>query len=298
MRETSAKTKVGGKLETMCTESTFFDKDYFQDLVSALIGMGGALLIFYLTLKNDKKKEDKKNKETNKNRIRHFSNLSNSSTNHIETIIYNLNEMIAKYDVDELTFQLLPFSPNKSLDRIEKLLKNENYFLAYVDEFGDKKVKTFNNISFKIDFFIMQVEQIWEMIKASQKFDYERKIKFKNQVNELMNSTAWLTKQSDILSVEDIDEIGKMITDFYDDFTNGNDLEYYYKFIRKVLEDVLINYTDNKTVLEILPQFRTASNLFIEIKAQNTNHKGDLKEIVQILSTTLVKYKEETKDLH
>jgi hypothetical protein len=136
------------------------------------------------------------------------------------------------------------------------------------------------------------------MIKASQKFDYERKIKFKNQVNELMNSTAWLTKQSDILSVEDIDEIGKMITDFYDDFTNGNDLEYYYKFIRKVLEDVLINYTDNKTVLEILPQFRTASNLFIEIKAQNTNHKGDLKEIVQILSTTLVKYKEETKDLH
>lgn len=281
----------------MCAEPSFFDKDFFQDLVSALIGMGSALLIFYLTLKSDKTKEEKKNKEANKNRIRHFSNLANSSTSHIETIISNLNEMITKYDTDELTFQLLPFSPNKSLDRIEKLLKNENYFLAYVEEFGDKKVKTFNNISFEIDFFIMQVEQIWEMIKTSQNFDYERKMNFKNQVTELMNLTAWLTKQPNILSAEDIEKIGRMIKDFYDNFTYGTDMEYFYKFIRKVLEEVLINYTENQTILEILPKFRGISTLFVEIKAQNSNHKDDLKGIVKQLSNTLQKFKEDTKEL-
>ena len=216
----------------MGIESSFFDKVFFQGLVSALFGMGSALLIFYLTLKSDKDKEAKKNREANKNRIRHFSNLANSSIDHIETIISNLNEIIEKYETDELTFQLLPFSPNKSLERIEKLLKNENYFLAYVEEFGDEKVKTFNNISFEIDFFIMQVEQIWEMIKASQKFDHERKMNFNKQVTELMNSTASITKQSNILSVEDNEKIGTMIKDFYDNFTNGTDLEYFYKFIR------------------------------------------------------------------
>jgi len=282
----------------MCTiETTFFDKDFFQNLVSALIGMGSALLIFYLTLKSDKKKEAKRNKEVNQNRIRHFSNLANSSKSHIETIISNIKEMITNYETDQLTFQLLRFSPNKSLERIEKLLKNENYFLAYVEEFGDSKIKTFNNISFEIDFFIMQISQIWEMIKASQQFDYERKTLFKNQVTELMNVTAWITKQPELLSAEDNEKIGLMIKEFYDNFTHGTDLEYFYKFIRKALEEVLIKYTGNQTILELLPKFRAASALFAEIKDQNSNHKEDLQEIVDQLSSTLTLFNTDTSNL-
>jgi hypothetical protein len=34
---------------------SFFDKDFFKDLISALIGTGTALLIFYMTLRSDKK---------------------------------------------------------------------------------------------------------------------------------------------------------------------------------------------------------------------------------------------------
>jgi hypothetical protein len=259
--------------------------------------MGSALLIFYLTLKSYKRKEAKKNKETNQNRVRHFSNLADSSKSQIETIISNLNEMIANYETNQLDFQLLRFSPNKSLDRIEKLLKNENYFLAYVEEFGEAKIKAFNNISFEIDFFIMQIEQIWEMIKTSQQFDHERKILFKNQVTELMNLTAWLTKQPNLLSQEDNDKIGIMIKEFYDNFTHGTDLEYFYKFIRKSLEEVLIRCTENQTILEILPKFRDTSALFLEIKAQNSNHKEDLKQISEQLSSTLKLFGTDTSNL-
>lgn len=278
-------------------DTSFFDKDFFQDLVSALIGMGSALLIFYLTLKADKKKEILHNEEANKNRLRHFSNLADSSKNHIETIISNLNEMIENYSNNQLDFQLLKFSPNKSLDRIEKLLKNENYFLAYAEKFGESKIKTFNNISFEIDFFIMQITQIWEMVKASQQFDYERKSLFKNQVTELMNLTASLIKKPDILSQEDNEKIGNMIKEFYDNFTHGTDLEYFYKFIRKSLEEVLIKYTEHSIILELLPKFRDTSALFIEIKAQNSNHSEDLKEISEQLSNTLEKFKNDTINL-
>lgn len=279
------------------TTKTFFDQGFFKDVISALIGTGSALLIFYLTLRADKKKEKKKNKEDDQNRLRHFSNLIGSSVGHIESVTANLDEMINAYETNQIDFQLLRFSPNKSLIRLEKLIKNENYFLAYANEFGENKIKTFNNISTKVDYFNMQIDQIWEMVKSSQKFDNERKVRFKEQVNELMNLTAWFTKQPNILSPEDIEMLNIFIKEFYDNLTNEADLEYFYKYIRRILEKVLIRYVNNQTVLEILPKFRETSALFKEIQLQNIHHKEDLQQISKALKESLESYKRDTKEL-
>lgn len=288
------------KKNKMCeTEivKSFFDQDFLKNIISALIGTGTALLVFYLTLKSNRKKEDAKSQEENENRIRHFSNLIKSSIEHIETITSNLDKMVTKYEVDLINFQLLIFSPNKSFNRLEKLLKNENYFLSYINSFGEGKIKNFNYISSEVDFFSMQITQLWKMVEKSQNFDFERKKKFKEQVNDLMNLTAWLTKQEGLLKKNDIDKLNLYIKEFYDKPTDEMNLSYFHQFIRRVLEKVLINYSDNQTILSHLPKFRDTSILFKEIQAQNKCHKEDLKKISESLSSGLEKYKEDSSDL-
>lgn len=279
------------------TTKDFLDQDFLKDIVSALIGTGTALLIFYLTIQSDKKKEKKKSKEEDSNRVRHFSNLVKSSIVHVETITSNLDEMVSKYEKNNLDFQLLRFSPNKSFNRLEKLLKNENYFLSYINTFGESKIKTFNNISSEVDYFNMQIDQLWTMIEKSQNFDFERKKRFKLQVNDLINLTAWFTKQPNLLKNEDIEKLNSYIKDFYDNLKDETDLNYFYEFIRKVLEDVFIKYTNNQLVLEHLPKFRDTSVLFREIKMQNDNHKEDLRQISETLKDSLQSYKSDASEL-
>ena len=279
------------------TVKPFFDQGFLKDIVSALIGTGTALLVFYLSIKSERKKERKKGQEENENRIRHFSNLTKSSINHVKNIISNLEKMISEYEKNTIDFQLLMFSPNKSFNRLEKLLKNENYFLSYIDKFGETKIKTFNNLSTEVDYFNMQIDQIWEMVEKSQKFDYKRKKEFKEQVNKLMNLTAWLTKQPELLEERDIIKLNTYILDFHDNMTNEADLNYFYGYIRKILEDVLIKYASNQIILGKLPKFKDASLLFREIQLQNNNHKEDLKQISETLKNTLERYKEDASDL-
>ncbi|WP_055443594.1 hypothetical protein [Lacinutrix himadriensis] len=279
------------------TVSNFFDQEFLKDIISALIGTGTALLIFYLTILSDRKKEKKKSQEENDNRVRNFSNLVKSSNGHVETISANLDEMVSEYEKNNLDFQLLKFSPNKSFNRLEKLLKNENYFLSYINKFGESKIDTFNNISSKVDYFNMQIDQLWSMVEKSQNFDFERKKRFKLQVSELMNLTAWITKQPELLTADDIDKLNSYIKEFYENITDETDLNYFYEYLRKVLENVLIKYTDNQIILGHLPKFRDTSVLFREIKLQNDNHKDDLKQISETLKSTLEKYKTDASEL-
>lgn len=275
----------------------FLDQDFLKDIISALIGTGTALLLFYLTINSDKKKEKKKSQEEDSNRVRHFSNLVKSSIVHVETITSNLDEMVSEYEKNNLDFQLLRFSPNKSFNRLEKLLKNENYFLSYINTFGESKIKTFNNISSEVDYFNMQIDQLWTMVEKSQHFDYERKNRFKFQVNDLMNLTAWFTKQPNLLEEEDVEKLNSYIKDFYENIQDETDLDYFHEFIRKVLENVFIKYTNSQLVLEHLPKFRDTSVLFREIKMQNDNHKKDLKKISKTLKETLQTYKSDASEL-
>src|SRR5690554_4546186 len=116
----------------MCQILDFFtEKSFLQNVFSALIGTGTALFVFYLTIVHERKKAKKILKNETNNRIRNFKNLIDSSINNVETTISNLAEMIKSYNIDLYTFQLLKFSPNKSFERLDELLKNDAYFQSY-----------------------------------------------------------------------------------------------------------------------------------------------------------------------
>lgn len=283
----------------MCQILNFFtDKSFLQDIFSALIGSGTALFVFYLTIIHERKKQKKSlNKET-ENRIRNFINLIHSSINHADTTISNLGEMVAIYKENLLDFQLLRFSPNKSFERLDELLKNDSYFQSYSKKYGKQNVDTYNRISLIIDFFNMQLTQLWDIIEKAQGFDHERKTKFKDTSNQILNEVAKLTVTEDSgITKIDIDALGTLLVDFHEGLPTNNNLKYLYSFNRNVLENVLKRYIGNLKAMELIELIRDSSVLFDEIHKQNEAHKETLEAIKNEMSNSLERYKTETQNL-
>ncbi len=283
----------------MCQIISFFtDKSFLQDVFSALIGTGTALFIFYLTIIHDRKKEKKKLKKETDNRVRNFINLIHSSINHAETTITNLEEIVMTYNQNLLDFQLLRFSPNKSFERLDELLKNESYFQSYSKKYGKQNVDTYNRISLIIDFFNMQLIQLWDVIQKAQEYDYQRKIEFKDISNQILNGVAKLTITEDSgISQPDIDTLGTYLVDFHEGLPSNINLNYLYAFNRKVLENVLKRYIGNINAMELIELIRDSSLLFDEIHKQNNAHKETLEGIKNEMISSLERYKTETENL-
>ncbi len=276
----------------------FLDKDFLQDIFSALIGTGTALFIFYITIEADRNKEKRNLKRQTNNRIRNFKNLITSSIIHAETTISNLNEMINNYENDLLKFQLLKFSPNKSFERLDELLKNEDYFQAYSKKYGKENVNTYNSLSLIIDFFHMQINQLWEIIEKSQEFDHNRKVKFNEQSNSIITSIARLPiTQNTGISSEDLITLNTYVVDFHEQLPENPTLNYSYEFNLRVLENILIHYIGNPIAMEIIELIRDSSVLFDQIHLQNSAHKDDLIGIKNEMIESLNLYKEKTQNL-
>jgi hypothetical protein len=276
---------------------TFFDNDFFKDLISALIGTGTALLIFYMTLKSDKKKSKKDEENQNQRRLDYLSNVVTATKNQAESFIMNLKESIADFDADNIDFHLLTKNPNSSLDRLNELLNNENYFLAYFKKYGKKNAKKYNNISLQVDFFVEQEKQIWEMTKIAQNFDYNRKKSFTQTTNDLMNRTAGLLK-IDLLAQQYKERINQIFQDYYQNVGDMTDLSFHYeRFIRPTMSNVLIHNVDKPEIIELISEFKNVSNLFNEIKKQNDNHNKSQKAILKSYEESLGFFKRYASEL-
>lgn len=276
---------------------SFFDSDFFKDLISALIGTGTALLIFYMTLKADRRKEEKDEDEQNKRRLGYLSNVATATKNQAESFITNLKKSISDFESDDLNFHLLTKNPNSSLARLSEILNNENYFLAYFKKYGKQNLKKYNSISLQVDFFVEQEKQIWEMTQIAQTFDYNRKQSFVRAVNDLMNRTAGLF-QINLLEQKYLIEINRIFKDFYDNVGDMSDLEFHYsRFIRPMMENILIKNVDKPIIIELVSEFKNVSNLFNEIKLQNQNHNKSQKEILKRYEESLLFFQRDAEEL-
>ena len=211
-----------------------------------------------------------------------------------------MEEIIGIYNENLLDFQLLRFSPNKSFERLDELLKNESYFQSYSKKYGKQNVDKYNRISLIIDFFNMQLVQLWEVIKKAQEFDYQRKTKFKDMSNQILNGVARLTiTEGTGVVPQDIDGLGTLLVDFHEGLKlpANNNLNYLYAFNRKVLENFLKRYIGNPNLTELIELIRDSSLLFEEIHKQNEAHKTTLDSIKNEMYSSLVTYKRETENL-
>lgn len=276
---------------------SFFDNDFFKDLISALIGTGTALLIFYLSIKNDKSKEAENEENQNNQRLNYLVNLAKSSSTQIKTFNGNLLENIQKFKSNNLEFHLIVQNPNKSLERLAEIINNENYFLAYIKKFGLEKTNSYNKISIEVDFFIAVQNQIFEMSKIAQTYDYKRKSDYSLAINKLMNKTASLTT-SDYLSEEYVLIIKSILNNLYTNMQDLTNLEYYYiNFLQPVLKEVLVKNMGTTEIMQLVSEFKTTSDLFNEIKIQNDHHRSKIEEIQKTYEESFESFKIDANDV-
>ncbi|MCS3870119.1 hypothetical protein J3D55_003035 [Chryseobacterium ginsenosidimutans] len=274
-----------------------FNKEFLKSILGPLIATGTALLIFYLSIKKDKRKERKEKKREAHNRIRNFLNLLNSSKSHAENTISNLNQMINSYETSLINFQLLRFSPNKSFERLDGNLKNENYFQSFIKKFGKNKVDNFNRLSLIIDYFNLQLDHLWAMVEKAQLHDYERKIKFNDLSKKAVNQIARLTIHTSYgISDDELEILGSILVEYHVNMVNS--IEHQYIYLRKFLTEGLSNHISNPNITDLIELIKDASELFNEIQSQNKNHKQDLIQIRYEMQFSLQTYSIEINNLN
>ncbi|KQT17097.1 hypothetical protein ASG31_12160 [Chryseobacterium sp. Leaf404] len=274
----------------------FTDPQFLRNIISAIIGTGTALLIFYLTTKRDKKKDDDKKEEEINNRISNFVNLLNLSRSHALNTIQNLSEMINNYSRNNVEFQLLRFSPNKSFDRLDENLKNENYFQAFAKKYGSDKIPNYNRLTFIIDYFNIQLNNLWEMVEKAQEFDYQRKVNFNDLSKIAINKVARLTIETNNgLNDNDIEVKGRILVDYHENMQNS--ITHNYVYLRRFLEEGLRNQISNSNVTDLIELIKEVSELYNEIISQIDYHKESLTQIRNEMHSSLETYNQEINAL-
>lgn len=271
---------------------------FLKDILTTFIGLSVPLLVFYLTVRNDTEKEQKRQNSINNNRIAYFSSLIKSSIKHVQDTIENLEKIINQFDNDNITFHLMPLSPNQSFGRLSEVVKSEDLFLAYNQKFSSGTADEFTQIALSIDFFKMQLDQLVEMHKLSQSFDFERKLQYKKDLEQAMRLLYEVSSLSEI-TLEYRERLDKYLIEYHDnhpkDFSEKTSFEYSYSFIRKVLDDTLIKNQHLQIVEEAAFKIKDASMIYNEIINQNNTYKQDLISLKVSLVDNLQRYKNEVE---
>ena len=261
--------------------TTFFDQDFIKNLVSALIGTGTALIVFYLTIRNDKKKERKLDKEQNKQRLNNFSNLLQSAKKQIESFEKVLQQQIDNFSKDQIEFPQLTYNPDYSIERLKVLIQDENYFFAFT-KIHKNKIAEYNEIGILIDYFIEQEKQVVEMTNRDSETVFKLKKEFSETVYSLFHYKVYsLTFRKDLLNKNYIDKLNDIYNEFYKNLKSQDEMNYYSSdFFKPVLEQVLNKNVANLEILELTHECKKAIILIERIKRQNKTHKGEMEYIL------------------
>ncbi|MDV4068895.1 hypothetical protein CMT34_11895 [Elizabethkingia anophelis] len=259
----------------MCfTVEPEFVKNIIGDIVGASIGTGTALTIFYLTMRNDKVKERDKIKKESENRNENFLNLLKSSVLHLVAVDECLSKMINQFDSDIISFPLMEFIPDKSFDRLEEYLGNENYFQSFVYVYG---VNCYNNLTKSIDYFNTQLRNIIPSLEKTRIADYENKVRYKELSKQAIRYIVSLRFDSRGINENNMKVIMNILNE-YNIANNSNNysLKFDIAFLRRFLEEGFRNEINNYKVSNILETIKDAYIVFEEIQFQNIVTKENL----------------------
>ncbi|MGN6438181.1 MAG: hypothetical protein ACTHMM_16695 [Agriterribacter sp.] len=131
---------------------TFFNTEFFRDLTTqfagSILGVGGAVALFYWQIQHDKKKEAKKEQELENDKLIYLYVLVRkilSISKFYFDAFHNCGRELARQPVDK--YQLSQ-TPKYDLKRLNEQLKIEEYFFAYVSRIGNdiKSVQNFREL--------------------------------------------------------------------------------------------------------------------------------------------------------
>ena len=161
--------------------------DFFIQFFSSLIGAGSAILVFWLGMRNDKKKQKINTLELTHEKLKYINFLLNGVLSDTQKQTASINLYINEQKKNYSKQNRYSIYVKNNVERVAISIKQEEYVIAYVRVFNDDNITRLFDLS---DYFNRILDKTISDIQSNTKYDYELKLEFKGLIERLINNIA------------------------------------------------------------------------------------------------------------
>jgi hypothetical protein len=270
-----------------------------SNILAAIIGALATLLctIFWERIRAwiDAKKERRK-------KLIYFASLVKPIIVYSEKQSIDIKDFSQAIKSNPLEFPLLKYAPKSAIEKVVNKIEEEPFFNSFTTYYKPyaTSVRSFKAITSIIEYQNLQLDQILEMVKSSQQYDHERKVKFKEHfgaANELAaNSIAdgSLQKHTKLLALLD-----KHLVEYLTHRPSPSDLKFAYEnFVEPVKNGIIADsFYQIPVGLEIANNLQNATFIYHDILMQMDALQKDIAEIAENYKHSNEKLKSRANEL-
>lgn len=263
-------------------------ENYLIEILAGVVGTASALLLFYLTLRNDKKKEVATEKSQKKIKLNYLAYLLENGSELIRKSERVLKKNIEDFTQNDLEFHELNFKSNPTLFKLKKAFEDDTYFTVYHEEYGDKNVHKINSITNTIEDFIEIENDILQLEERYRIQDAKNRDKFKFLVDDLLLECQSILSLK-TLSEENQKKLQEIVNNFLSKPEAFTSIDFQYSaFIEKA--SALFQNEQTVDLVVTKSQFLEASVVYQSIKNSTTTLKQKLQNNLQVLEDNIHKF--------
>lgn len=285
---------IASKLDSLNTlsqpQSKWWDfyPNMYAEMAGAFLGAFATILVFYLTILADRKKENERREEEQRQNNSYLGSIIHKTLLKIKSQSEYLKEHYEETRKKPVELHLMTFIPLQDLKRLALLLEQEKYYHSYLHEFGktQENVTKFSSITSSVDFLSDIVRQITtETLPNAQRFDHERKKRYQLLLDDGMDFAVEIAKQAEQQLPELADLIFTHVNYFHQNFAGTDDLDSVQEqYVNSLKNQLAKRFSDIPVVRELLGKLRELTYLHTDIVAQNGHHAdimaNDYKNII------------------
>lgn len=281
------------QVDTVTNSVTSID----SNILAAIVG---ALTTLLFTVFWDRIKEVLDARKVRRKKLIYFASLVKPIIVYSEKQAADIKDFSDLIQNNPLEFPLLKYSPKSAIEKVVNKIEEEPFFNAFTTFYKPyfKSVRSFKTITSYIEYQNLQIDQVLEMVKTTQQFDHERKIKFKEHfgaVTELAaNSIANQTLQQYPEFLALLDEC---LVKYLTHRPSPSDLKFAYEtFIEPVKAGIVENkYYELPIGLEIANNLQNATFVYHDILMQMESLREDISIIAESYKNSNEKLKTEAQ---
>jgi hypothetical protein len=156
------------------------------EAIGAFFGFGIALILYYMQIKSDRKKDILNTDKEQLDRIMHFIHLLQGSKQHIVDLFEIVQIYIVKQRKDLLLPELIKFKVNNDINRLNHQ-DDRGFFLAYRKFYSQKEswLTDYKNLYSRID-YISEVEiEIKRLYRYNNTDTYQKQLRIKDVIETI-----------------------------------------------------------------------------------------------------------------
>jgi hypothetical protein len=280
-------------------DSTFY-ADLIVAIVGSIIGAFVVIYLFYRQIRLDKYIEIKRLENERDEKLKYFADVIRNVINDLEAQITSAKIISKKIKQEPLQIPLLSQTGVKDLNRIIYILDQEKFYHAFLAKYNwqPDAVKNFRNIYSHLDYFDASLKAEIESLDKKVKYDYERKVRYKNLVEESMEKIDLLILYPPFGDTDYLQEAQEILISFRKSKGGDKGISHYQEGFILIIAPILHKKrTDSIEIAEILMLIKKAHLLYDEISKQNMVISQDFEKWIQGMGKALNAFRQLTYTL-